>query len=44
MDAKKSLLQATRKKSQQKEVERMSEAEAAELLRSLNAGEGKKEK
>ena len=45
MNAKKILLQAARKKSQREEIERMSETEAAELLRSLIHAEAtKKEK
>lgn len=36
MNAKKILLQAARKRQHKKEIQKMSEAQAADLLRSLN--------
>ena len=39
MNAKKILLQAARKQQHRKEIQKMSEAQAADLLRSLNKKE-----
>lgn len=41
MNAKKTLLKAARTQKQKKEIQRMTEAEAADLLRSLNKKEDK---
>ena len=41
MNAKKILLKAARTEKQKKEIQRMTEAEAADLLRSLNKKEDK---